>query len=156
MNRRPYFISMTFLIAIIFGLSIGLFVPGTPVQAEKEDSSLNIYDGDMIEIDNEDYRKDRKGPVKFSHRKHAQDYNVACWDCHHEYEDEINIYSPWGSEQKQCVECHTAVEDNETGIKLQRAFHLNCKTCHLTDVQENKGSTAPVKCLGCHERVAKK
>jgi hypothetical protein len=42
---------------------------------------------DIIVIDNKGYDQDRRGPVKFTHKKHAEDYKVACNECHHEYEN---------------------------------------------------------------------
>ena len=75
----------------------GMFV-GVEVEAQKaaENDAAQVGEGsgsmelDVVIIDNEGYKKDRKGPVEFSHRKHAQDYRVLCWECHHEYKDKEN------------------------------------------------------------------
>ena len=47
---------------------------------KKPISSQHPSDLDIIILDNKVYHKDRKGPVRFSHRRHSQDYKVSCWD----------------------------------------------------------------------------
>jgi hypothetical protein len=65
---------------------------------------------EIIIIDNKGYRTDRKGPSRFEHVKHARDYKISCWACHHDYDnDKKNIWSPWG-EKKTWSECHDPVE----------------------------------------------
>ncbi len=104
---------------------------------------------DSILINHEGYKKDRKGPVEFSHRKHALDYRIQCWECHHDYQDGKNVYSPW-AETKPCYSCHDPVKKETTEMNLQRAFHLNCKTCHKKLVEEGKKSGVYRECQGCH------
>ncbi|MBW2129360.1 MAG: cytochrome c3 family protein [Deltaproteobacteria bacterium] len=108
---------------------------------------------DVIVIDNPDYDRDRKGPVIFSHRKHALDYKILCWDCHHEYNSEgVNEWSPWADETQQCKECHDANEEIDDVMKLQTAYHINCKNCHKTMAKEGKKTGPYRKCLECHEK----
>ena len=38
---------------------------------------------DEVTIDSKGYKKDKKPPLKFSHKKHNVDYKIACTDCHH-------------------------------------------------------------------------
>jgi hypothetical protein len=108
-------------------------------------------DLDVVIIDNTGYKRDKKGAVEFSHEKHARDYDVNCWDCHHVYEGDNNVWAPWGETQK-CMECHDPLSNENNPIKLQKAYHLNCKGCHKELQEENKDSGAARKCGGCHQK----
>lgn len=111
----------------------------------------SAHELDVILISNDDYEKDRKGPVAFSHQKHGKDYHITCWDCHHEYDEGINTWSPWGETYK-CSECHDPDEKIDNVMKLQTAFHVNCKNCHK-ELHKEKKKTGPFrKCLGCHQK----
>ena len=69
----------TLLTVILAGL---LFViVGTLTAAEKQPVQEDIL------IENESYKSDRKGPVRFSHLDHSESYDVACTECHHDYQD---------------------------------------------------------------------
>ncbi|MEW6666484.1 MAG: cytochrome c3 family protein [Thermodesulfobacteriota bacterium] len=112
--------------------------------------------GDVLTLDNKGYKSDRKGAVTFTHLKHAMEYRVSCWDCHHEYKDGKNIWSPWG-ETQQCVQCHDPAKSKDKVMNLQKAYHLNCKTCHQNLAAQKKKTGPHKKCLGCHkEQSAKK
>jgi cytochrome c peroxidase len=50
------------------------------------------------------YKKYEKGPVTLSHQKHAEDYKVACNECHHEYKDGKNVWNEMMG-VKRCREC---------------------------------------------------
>ena len=106
---------------------------------------------DIIIINNEGYERDRKGPVTFTHRKHALDYGVSCWKCHHDYEDGKNLWSPWG-ETLKCSECHMPSEDVDNVMNLQKAFHERCKNCHRELAKEKKKTGPYRKCYGCHAK----
>lgn len=158
-------------------------------------SPQQIKDLEVITINNKGYKKDRKGPAKFDHVKHARDYKISCWECHHEYKDnkqtkkvdeaeEIqqaeqtekkvddvknvenvkneqnektlpkeltaqNIWSPWGK-TKKCIECHDPVEKKNDTLKLQAAYHINCKTCHKERRIYGNDYLAYRKCTTCH------
>jgi hypothetical protein len=98
-----------------------------------------------------------KAPVELTHKKHAEDYKIACADCHHEYKDGKNVWKE-GDHVKKCMECHN--EPTITGEKklppeqqtlnLKLAYHNNCQGCHQKHKKENPASTAPVTCAGCH------
>ncbi|MFO7461944.1 MAG: cytochrome c3 family protein [Desulfatiglandales bacterium] len=103
---------------------------------------------EIIVINNQGYDQDRRGPVNFSHKKHAEDYKVACDECHHEFENGKNVWKE-GDPVKQCIECHDPIEKKGNAEKLQTAFHDNCHGCH----RELKDKEAPFKkCTDCHER----
>ena len=106
---------------------------------------------DVIRIENEGYKKDRKGPVDFSHTKHARDYKVSCWDCHHVFKDGVNVWSPLGKTEK-CSHCHNPMKKEGTAMKLQTAYHVNCKNCHKTRAECNESAGPYRKCYGCHEK----
>ncbi len=107
---------------------------------------------DVIRIDNDIYERDRKGPVIFSHRKHALDYKILCWDCHHDYDNEgINVWNPW-DETLACSECHDPTEAFDDVMKLQTAYHVNCKNCHKAMARDDKKTGPHRKCLTCHEK----
>ena len=103
---------------------------------------------DVIIIENKGHDPDRRGPVKLTHKKHAEDYEVACSECHHEYENGKNVWKE-GDPVKKCIECHDTAEKRDNADKLQTAFHNNCQGCH----RELKDKEAPYRrCTDCHER----
>jgi hypothetical protein len=123
-------------------------------------SSLFLFAGaaekqpfpDDILLENEDYKKDRKGPVPFSHLNHSEDYEVACDQCHHEYDDGKNVWQE-GDTVKKCGDCHDPKETKGDIKKLQLAFHRNCKNCHKELAKEGISEDAPFKkCGDCHEK----
>ena len=156
-----------------------------------EEMAKKIKELEIITIDNKGYKKDRKDPAKFEHVKHAREYKISCWECHHEYKkDELNdkqpaqevkneetaqdnetvqseegakkdkvipkelsaenIWSPWGI-TKKCAECHDPVEKKDDVIKLQAAYHKNCKTCHKERRIFGNDVLKYRKCTTCHE-----
>jgi hypothetical protein len=102
-----------------------------------------------VTINNKGYKNDTKGPVVFHHVKHVADYKVACTDCHHEYKDGKNIWKA-GDPVKTCVTCHDPEQAKDKVLKLQTAFHNNCKDCHKKSGKETAPST---KCNDCHSKV---
>ena len=110
---------------------------------------------DEIMIENQGYKKDKKGPVKFHHKKHHADYKVACTDCHHHYEKGKNVWKE-GDPVKKCSECHNPLKKQGKVKKLQNAYHKNCKTCHKKLVKAGESDKAPFKkCNQCHAKKAK-
>jgi hypothetical protein len=92
------------------------------------------------------YKKYEKGPVTLSHQKHAEDYKVACNECHHEYKDGKNVWNEMMG-VKRCRECHDAGKKQGNADILNLAYHKQCHTCH----KELKAKEAPwQKCEGCH------
>jgi len=107
---------------------------------------------DEVVIDCTGYKKNKKGPVKLTHKKHSVDYKVACTDCHHEYKDGKNVYKE-GDPVKKCGDCHDPLKKQGKIHKLQNAYHKNCKNCHKALVKEGKSKKAPFKkCNDCHEK----
>ena len=159
----------------------GVTVQNTDDEKMTEEMAQKIKEMMIITIDNKGYKKDRKGPAKFEHVKHAREYAISCWECHHEYnkdeqvkqpekaeategseqmaKDEKplpkertnqNIWSPWGI-TKKCSECHDPQEKKDDVIKLQAAYHKNCKNCHIDRKIYGSDVLAYRKCTSCHE-----
>ena len=103
---------------------------------------------DVIIIENKGYTTDKKGPVKFSHLKHNKEYKVSCDECHHLYKDGKNLWKE-GDRVDKCIVCHDLVEDKDKTVKLQSAFHKNCRDCHTEASKEGKESPDK-KCSECH------
>jgi len=110
-----------------------------------------ISDSDTPEeiiINNQGYNSDKKGPVPFGHQVHAEDYGLACDECHHVYKSGKNVWEE-GDEVEKCKTCHDPRESKGDAKKLQIAFHTNCKNCH----KESGSDEAPYKtCYGCHKK----
>ena len=118
-------------------------------------SPVGTSDSDIIILDQKDYKKDRKGPVTFYHRKHAKDYQISCWECHHVFADGKNIYAPWDKTDK-CIQCHDPLKEQDGRKKLQPAFHLSCRGCHeKLEIYKDETALAYKKCNRCHDNPAK-
>jgi hypothetical protein len=102
-----------------------------------------------IVIDGKSYKKDIKGPVNFSHAKHAGEYEAQCEDCHHNYVDGKNTWQT-GDDVQKCSTCHDVDKSDGNKKKLMLAFHDNCQKCHEKKIKE--GKKAPdKKCETCHK-----
>jgi hypothetical protein len=109
---------------------------------------------DKITIQNEGYKSRKKGPVEFSHSDHAENYDIACTECHHVYKDGKNVWEE-GQPVQKCAACHDPNKSEGKKKKLQIAFHRNCKDCHRERVKEGVSEDAPYKkCSDCHEKKA--
>ncbi len=103
---------------------------------------------DEILIENKGYKKDKKTPVKLSHKKHSVDYKTECDECHHDYQDGKNVWTATDP-VKKCVECHDPQKSKDKVKKLQTALHKNCKDCHKKVNEEGKKAPRK-KCSDCH------
>ncbi len=98
-----------------------------------------------------------KTMVEFTHKKHAEEYKIACTDCHHVYKDGKNVWNP-GDPVQKCGECHNEptiqgekkLPPEQKKLNLKLAFHSNCIDCHKKFKKEKPDTTAPVTCAGCH------
>ncbi len=98
-----------------------------------------------------------KTPVQFSHKKHSQEYKVACTQCHHVYKDGKNTWKE-GDEVQKCEKCHTEatiqgemkLPPDQKKLNLKFAFHTNCQPCHKKLKAEKPDTKAPTTCAGCH------
>ena len=144
MNKRFLTLLIVSLTGILF-LSVAALTA-----AEKQDVP------DEVMLENKGYKKDKKGPVKLTHQKHNVDYKITCADCHHLYKDGKNVWKE-GDFVEKCSECHDPLKKNKEtkAMKLQNAYHKNCKTCHKTLAKEGKKTGPFKKCNKCHEKKKK-
>ncbi len=99
-----------------------------------------------------------KPPVKFSHKKHAQEYKIACGQCHHIVKDGKKVPLPEGAAVEKCDKCHTEatiVGEKKLSPDLQKknlklAFHDNCIPCHKKAKEGKPTVKAPTTCNQCH------
>ena len=111
---------------------------------------------DVVIIDTKGYAKDKKGPVKFDHKKHSEEFinvqnkKIPCIECHHDYKDGKNIWKE-GDPVQMCNACHNPEKKQGNADKLQNVFHQNCKECHqeLVKAKIKKASEAPTSCNKC-------
>lgn len=148
MNRR-------FMTVLLVGLTCMFFLAvGVLTAGEKQKVS------DEIKLQNKGYAKDKKGAVKLTHKKHNVDFKIACADCHHVYEGGKNIWKE-GDKVEKCSKCHPIIwekgkkKKKGEAMKLQNAYHKNCKTCHKTLKKEGKKTGPFKKCNKCHEKKKK-
>jgi len=112
---------------------------------------------EKITLANKGYKKDKKGPVTLTHKKHNVDYKIACAECHHVYKDGKNIWNE-GDHVDKCSTCHDFKKKNKKtkAMKLQNAYHKSCKTCHKALAKEGKPTGPFKKCTKCHAKKKKK
>jgi hypothetical protein len=117
------------------------------------DNRLEAADADVpvdITIENDGYHPDRKEAVYFSHLRHGTQSKIACNACHHEYENEKNIWEK-GDAVLACNECHDMLASEGDVPKLKLAYHRNCQNCHKALARQ--GKNAPYnRCNACHAK----
>ena len=107
---------------------------------------------DDITMNNPVFKKHKKALVKLSHKKHAEEYKIACADCHHVYKDGKNIWKQ-GDQVEKCSVCHKeakAPKAKKGEPKMSKAdkikkyyysaIHENCVSCQGRK-EEGKEST---------------
>lgn len=101
---------------------------------------------DMMYVDPGYFENPQRPPSVFRH----EDHNLAAdiWDCnlcHHVFDEAGNLIEDESSEDMACADCH-GLSDEGSQPGLMKAFHLNCKGCHL------EKADGPVMCGECHMR----
>ena len=101
---------------------------------------------DMEFVSNEVFENPQRPPATFLHDTHNEAAGLEdCAECHHLY-DEAGVKSEYeSSEDQACSDCH-AETDQGSKPGLMKAYHLNCKGCHLS------GEKGPILCAECHVR----
>lgn len=131
----------TLILAALFGivfLTVGVLTA----------ANLPANFPDTVIIQSKGYRRVQKGPVKFDHKKHAVGYKIACTECHHVYKDGKNIWKE-GDPVQPCSACHDPNKRQGKAMKLELAFHKNCRDCHK--IARRQGKKAPtIRCNDCH------
>lgn len=101
---------------------------------------------DMEFVDDAAFESPRRAPAVFFHDEHNEKAEIDdCAECHHLFDEQGNKLEDESSEDQSCSDCH-ALEDRGSQPGLRKAFHLNCKGCHL---QRQKG---PIVCGECHPK----
>jgi hypothetical protein len=101
---------------------------------------------DMVAVDNSVFDNARRSPSIFVHDAHNEEAGIDdCSECHHVYADDGQLVADESSEDQLCSDCH-GVEADGRRPGLMKAFHMNCKGCHL------KEKTGPVMCGECHKK----
>ena len=119
---------------------------------------------DVISMENPLYKVHKKGIVQFTHKRHVEEYLIACGRCHHDETGKpLNLTA--NDDPKGCIECHKETEKPK-GEKLEKkekiakyhfeALHANCIDCHK-DYNKKKGDPkgkvpAPASCTNCHPK----
>lgn len=136
MKKGSYTFFMAVFIGMIF-LAVGVL---TAVESPVD-----------VKIENQGYKKDKKGSVHLSHKKHSEEYKIACTECHHDYKDGKNMWKE-GDPVKKCTECHNPEKKEGNVDKLMSAFHKNCKDCHKDVAKQGKEKAPHKKCNDCHAK----
>lgn len=101
---------------------------------------------DMTFVSNEAFNNPQRGSAVFAHDEHNETAEIDdCAECHHLYDDEGNKLEDESSEDQACAECHGDKDDGHKP-KLIKAYHTNCKGCHLN------GKKGPILCAECHTK----
>ena len=144
-----------------------------------------IYAGtdveDVIELKDPAYEKHKKGVVKFSHKKHQDDYaqkfpefyKNKCGECHHDKDAKPLSDLKVGDNVQKCIECHKIPSEmpkkdvkamrnkkaSKEEIKSKKlayhaeALHYNCRGCHrLYNKKYKPEKKAPTTCVKCHPK----
>ena len=152
--------SMVFMVVICvaFMFAAGTIFAGTEVK-------------DEFMMQNKAYDKHTKAIVNFTHKKHAEDYQIGCGDCHHDDKGQP-LDLKMGDDVQSCIDCHKipgqmpgakkkemrAAKASKDEIKAEKmkyhaeAIHANCITCHKAHNKKNKTKAAPASCSKCHPK----
>ena len=102
---------------------------------------------EIIELNADPEAALQRTAVAFSHDLHMGLYE--CLDCHHKYEDGVNVLDEdelvADSPEVNCAACH----DDSASIDRQRAFHRQCMGCHI-QVRKAGEASGPEMCGACH------
>ena len=102
---------------------------------------------DMEVVEDQGFMKNQRPAAVFKHDSHNENAEIEeCNECHHIYENGEKLEDE-SSEDQPCSDCHSEKGSGADGQpRLVKAFHLNCKGCHL------KVKKGPIMCGECHVR----
>ena len=147
----------TLLAALVVSLAaVSLLWAGTTVE-------------DTFDMKTKEYKKHTYNPAPFTHKKHAEDYNISCGECHHDADGKA-LELTMGDNVQRCIECHKIpgkapkVKKGEKKLKgaekrqyHAEALHDNCISCHKDFNKDfkkknpgKKKGPAPTSCKKCH------
>jgi len=127
-----------------------------PVKSELPAAKTEV--ADVIMMENPAYAKHKKGIVKFTHKAHIEDYQIACGECHHDSNGKP-LEIKMGDPVQNCIACHSKPSRKKSGVKGKEqleyhaeALHMNCIGCHKAYNKENGTKAAPSSCGKCHPK----
>jgi hypothetical protein len=133
-------------ILIAFVVAVGAFLA---IAAEKAP--------DTVDFKTSVWPTPTKSNVAFTHKKHSEEYKVACTQCHHVMKDGKNTWKE-GDAVERCDKCHTEatiqgekkLPPDQQKLNLKLAFHNQCIPCHQKEKKAKADTKAPVTCAQCH------
>jgi hypothetical protein len=145
------------LLIFLMAIGIALIFVATGLQAGTEVA-------DSFKVVTKEFKKHKKMPPTFSHKKHNEEYKLSCGECHHDKDNKPLANLKMGDNVQRCVECHTKLKKDKKNKKdilvLENAMHGNCIGCHKKvnikagDPKGRKGP-APASCSKCHPKKKK-
>ena len=93
------------------------------------------------------------GNVSFSHRKHAQEQEIKCVECHHQIHANELVTPHPDYMTSSWVSCKTCHDTNS----VKREKYYKCSDCHLPDPNDISDETLSSKvvthmsCWNCHQ-----
>ncbi|MBT8342231.1 MAG: cytochrome c3 family protein [Desulfatitalea sp.] len=149
MKKRPCGLAAVATVAMVLMVTAGIYAATAPDEIKMESP----------------YEHKRSIAI-FTHKKHVQDYKIACGDCHHDEQGKPLNDLKDGDSVRKCFECHNKPGELKgkaaKGMsgKALRAYHANavhdnCVDCHKAYNKENKQDqtkAAPSKCNECHPK----
>jgi len=134
-----------------------------PAATEEVAPVAEINVADIMPMENSAYKAHKKGIVQFTHKKHVEDYSLACGECHHDADGNPLNDLKMGDAVENCIACHAkpGKAPKKKGEKLTEAqeleyhtnaLHDNCITCHKAFNKKNNTKAAPASCSKCHPK----
>lgn len=153
------------VIAILIVLACLLPLTSIKLFAAEALSAVIVFDGSKGETESlTEFKSVYRGPVTFTHEKHAKEYKIECGKCHHDGSgDPLTDIEP-GEEIDRCIDCHDqegllrgqALDDASPEEVLEHypnAMHQLCISCHKEHNDRTHTLFAPEACRGCHTKV---
>lgn len=157
MGKRSVIVLAAICVALMF--TAGAIYAGTDVK-------------DEFMMENKAYDKHTKAIVKFTHKKHNEEYKIGCGECHHDKDGKPLNDLKLGDDVQSCMECHKIPGQMPGALKKEmkaakapkkeidakkmeyhaEAIHKNCIACHKDYNKKNKTKAAPASCTKCHPK----
>ncbi len=118
----------------------------------------------VITMQSPAYPEHKKGIVLFPHKKHNEEYKIACGQCHHDKEGKPLENLEENDKVDACLSCHTKLgqaprpKNKKKLTKTEKleyhaeAIHENCIACHKEYNKGNNTKEAPTSCRKCHPK----
>ncbi len=130
-----------------------------PAPAKAEAAPAAAGGAGVIAMNTAAYAKHTKPIVQFTHKKHVEEYKLACGECHHNEKGEALNDLKAGDKVQGCVACHDKAEKAPKDVKGDdklkyhaNALHDNCIGCHKEYNTKNNTKAAPTGCGNCHAK----